>query len=59
MKVLDERPCNVADVFEDYSRETKQSKLHVREDTIQDKPERTTEVELAELQQKLFSVSAE
>ena len=56
-KVLDERPENAIDVFEDISKEEKRAKFTSNVDTVQDKIDKTTEVALAEIQQKLFSVS--
>lgn len=55
-KILDERPCNVVDILEDLSRESKQTKYQSRVDTVLDKRDKTTEVALAEVQQKLFAV---
>ena len=55
-KVLDERPENVADVFEDISSEEKRAKFTSDSDTVQDKVDKTTEVALAEIQEKLFKV---
>ena len=57
-KVLDERPENVVDVFEDISKEEKKSKFASNVDTVQDKIDKSTEVALAEIQEKLFSVSS-
>jgi len=54
-KVLDERPENVADVFEDLSKDEKRSKFTSNVDTVQNKDDRSTEVALAEVQEKLFS----
>jgi len=56
-KVLDERPENVADTFEDISKEHKRSKFQSDVDTVQDRVDKSTEVALAEIQEKLFSVS--
>jgi len=54
-KVLDERPENVVDVFEDVSKEQKRAKFTSKVDTVQDKIDKSTEVALSEVQQKLFS----
>ena len=56
-KVLDERPENVVDIFEDVSKEEKKAKFTSNVDTVQDKIDKSTEVALAEIQEKLFSVS--
>ena len=56
-KILDERPENVIDVFEDISKDQKRSKFRSNVDTVQNKVDKTTEVALAEIQEKLFSVS--
>lgn len=57
-KVLDERPDNVADVFEDISKDVKRSKFTSDADTVLDKVDRTTEVSLAQVQRRLFTVSS-
>jgi radial spoke head protein 4A len=56
-KVLEERPENVADVFEDFSNNEKRAKFVSNVDTVQNKHDKSTEVALAEIQEKLFSVS--
>ena len=56
-KVLDERPENVVDIFEDISNDEKRSKFTSKVDTIQDKIDKSTEVALGEVQEKLFLVS--
>jgi len=53
-KVLDERPENVVDTFEDLSKEEKRAKFTSSVDTVQDKIDKSTEVALAEVQEKLF-----
>ena len=55
-KVLDERPADVVDVFEDISKETKRSQFTSSVDTVQDKIDRSTEVALCQIQEKLFKV---
>lgn len=55
--MLEERPENVADVFEDFSNNEKKAKFVSRVDTVQNKDDKSTEVALAEIQEKLFSVS--
>lgn len=54
-KILDERPENVVDVFEDVSKDAKKEKFTSDTDTVQDRADKTTEVALAEIQEKLFS----
>lgn len=56
-KVLDERPENVIDIFEDVSKDEKRAKFISDVDTVQNKNDKSTEVALAEVQEKLFSVS--
>ncbi|XP_022094680.1 radial spoke head protein 4 homolog A-like isoform X2 [Acanthaster planci] len=53
-KVLDERPENVVDVFEDISKDVKRSKFTSKVDTILDKVDHSTAVQLAESQRALF-----
>jgi len=53
-KILDERPENSVDVFEDISKDEKRAKFTSDVDTVQDKAEKSTEVALAEIQEKLF-----
>lgn len=54
-KVLDERPENVIDIFEDISKNEKKAKFSSKVDTVQNKNDKSTEVALAEVQEKLFS----
>ena len=56
-RALDERPDNLVDVFEDVSKDVKRSKFTSDVDTVQNKLDRSTEVALALIQKKLFSVS--
>ncbi|XP_071500159.1 radial spoke head protein 4 homolog A-like [Diadema antillarum] len=58
-KVLDERPENVVDIFEDISKDVKKSKFTSGTDTILDKVDRSTEVQLAETQRALFERNQE
>ncbi|XP_070576877.1 radial spoke head protein 6 homolog A-like [Ptychodera flava] len=58
-KILDERPQNVVDVFEDISKDCKRDKFVSKVDTIQDKIDRSSEVELAEIQKPLFEKNTE
>ena len=55
-KVLDERPSDVVDIIEDISKETKRSQFKSDVDTVQDKIDRSTEVALCQIQEKLFKV---
>jgi hypothetical protein len=55
-KILDERPNDVVDVFEDLSVQVKQEQFKANQDTIVDKPDKSAETVLAEIQLKLFSV---
>lgn len=54
-KVLDERPNNVVDIFEDVSKDSKRSKFTSDVDTVRDKLDQSTEVALAKVQEKLFA----
>lgn len=54
-KILDERPDNVCDIFEDISNDTKKSKFISTVDTVQDRVDPCTEVALAQVQRKLFA----
>ncbi|XP_076442050.1 radial spoke head protein 4 homolog A-like [Babylonia areolata] len=54
-RVLDERPDNVVDIFEDVSKDVKRSKFTSDVDTVQNKLDKSTEVALAQIQKKLFS----
>ena len=56
-KILDERPDNVCDIFEDISNDAKRSKFISTVDTVQDRVEPCTQVALAQVQRKLFAVS--
>ena len=58
-KVLDERPENVVDVFEDLSKKEKKEKFTSNVDTVLNKIDKSTEVALAEIQVKLYSVSGQ
>ena len=56
MRILDERPCNVVDIFEELSKQEKRNKFTLRESNVIDRPDKTTEVALAEIQRRLFTV---
>jgi len=58
-KILDERPDNVVDIFEDVSKDAKRTKFTSDVDTVQDKVDRSTEVALAQVQRKLFTKGGE
>lgn len=58
-KILDERPDNVVDIFEDVSKDAKRTKFTSDVDTVQDKVDRSTEVALAQVQRKLFTKGSE
>ncbi|CAG5127423.1 unnamed protein product [Candidula unifasciata] len=58
-KILDERPDNVIDIFEDISKDEKRTKFTSNYDTIQDKVDRSTEVALAQIQRKLFTKASD
>jgi len=51
--LLDERPDNAVDAFEEVSRQIK-SDQHVEETTMQSQPDPSTQVALAQTQEKLF-----
>lgn len=54
--MLDERPGDAVDIFEDISKESKRSEFKSDVDTVQDKIDRSTEVALCQIQEKLFKV---
>lgn len=56
-RILDERPDDPVDIFESVSSDEKRAKFVSNVDTVQNKNEKSTEIALAEIQQKLFSVS--
>ncbi|XP_017554707.1 radial spoke head protein 6 homolog A isoform X1 [Pygocentrus nattereri] len=58
IKVMDERPDNAADVFEDLSLEVKRSQLQDRQSTLRPSPEPTAALTLAQQQKGLFSQGA-
>lgn len=58
-KVLDERPENVADIFEDVSKRVKREKFVSDVDTVRDEFEPSTEFALAEVQKELFAKSGD
>ncbi|XP_039626056.1 radial spoke head protein 4 homolog A [Polypterus senegalus] len=54
-KILDERPENVVDVFEDISKGVKVSRFAKKLDALQDEPEYLAAFEAAEVQKTLYS----
>jgi len=56
-KLLDERPINAADIFEDLSVQVKRGRFVANQDNIVDKPDKKADTILAETQLKLFTVS--
>ena len=57
-KILDERPSNAVDVFEDFSRTVKESRFVSDADNILEHPDPSAESRLAETQLSLFAVPA-
>ena len=55
-RILDERPDNSVDLFEDVSADVKKTKFTAEGDTLIDRADRTGEVALAEIHHKLFVV---
>jgi radial spoke head protein 4A len=55
-RLLTERPVDAVDVFEDVSRQEKKEKFVNKVDTLIDKPDRSKETLLAEIQRNLFMV---
>lgn len=53
-RILTERPTNAVDIFEDVCRREKSEKFVNRVDTLIDKPDRSKEAKLAEIQRGLF-----
>ena len=56
-RVLDERPQDVVDIFEDVSKEVKKNRFSGEADSIQQRVDTSTEIALAEIQKRLFVVS--
>ncbi|PAA62588.1 hypothetical protein BOX15_Mlig011913g2, partial [Macrostomum lignano] len=54
-KILEERPRDVVDIFEDISKECKRSRLAGDGDSLRGKLDRSTEIALAEIQKRLFN----
>lgn len=55
-KILDDRPGDAVDIFEDISKEMKRAQFVSNVDTVQDKIDKSTEVALCQIQEKLFKV---
>lgn len=56
-KLLDERPANGVELFEDYSRKVKEERFVSSADNLHDRPDKPAESELAETQLNLFAVT--
>ena len=56
-KLLDERPPNAVDLFEDFSRKVKESRFVSNADNLLDHPDKSAESRLAETQLSLFAVT--
>uniref|UniRef100_UPI00398E6A2D radial spoke head protein 6 homolog A n=1 Tax=Pristiophorus japonicus TaxID=55135 RepID=UPI00398E6A2D len=57
-KLLDERPNNAVDIFEDLSRRVKLKQFHKKMDTLRDEYESSMAYSLAEMQKSLFTQAA-
>ncbi len=53
---MSERPSDAVDIFEDISRLEKRDKFFNKVDTIIDKPDKSTEAKLADIQRNLYMV---
>ena len=53
---MTERPSDAIDIFEDLSRQEKQEKFINKVDTLIDKPDKSNETKLAEIQKSLYMV---
>lgn len=58
-RLLQERPQDAADLFEDLSKKIKSERYVSQEDTLVDKPEKSSESKLAEIQRSLFTKNEE
>lgn len=56
-KLLDERPSNAVELFEDFSRKVKEDRFVSHADNILDRPDQSAEGQLAETQLNLFAVT--
>jgi radial spoke head protein 4A len=55
-RLLSDRPSDAVDIFEDVSRLEKREKFFNKVDTIIDKPDKSTEAKLADIQRSLYIV---
>ena len=55
-KILNERPNDAIDILEDLSKQQKRERFVNQVDTLLDKPEKSTESKLADIQKGLFMV---
>jgi len=55
--LLDERPPNAVELFEDFSRKVKEDRFVSQADSLHDRPDKSAESLLAETQLNLFTVS--
>lgn len=55
-RLLTERPSDAVDIFEDLSRLEKREKFVNKVDTLIDKPDKSSDTKLAEIQRSLFMV---
>ncbi len=56
-KLLAERPADAVDIFEDLSKQEKREQFINKVDTLIDKPDKSSETKLAEIQRTLYIVS--
>ena len=55
-RILTERPADAVDIFEDLSKLEKKEKFVNKVDTLIDKPDKSDETKLAEIQRGLYMV---
>jgi radial spoke head protein 4A len=55
-KILNERPNDAVDLLEDLSKQQKRERFVNQVDTLLNKPEKSTESKLADIQKSLFMV---
>lgn len=58
-RLLTERPVDAVDIFDDVSRQEKREAFVNKVDTLVDKPDKTSETKLAEIQRSLYSKEGE
>jgi radial spoke head protein 4A len=56
-KILNERPNDAVDILEDLSKQQKRERFVNQVDTLLNKPEKSTESKLADIQKSLFMVT--